>query len=141
MKIIFLGHNPLQAALIAANLYLGKGPTQKLPEGLNTVPYQDMLFSPIYIGSDNKGNQVYTLGGGKDLWMVKRSIEDLLNILGIEEGNLMVAPVSTSWDRVLGWLSHRPPPLGGRHLNLLARRILWLFQHRVLQELVKQVKP
>jgi hypothetical protein len=103
MKIIFLGHNPLQAALIAANLYLGKGPTQKLPEGLNTVPYQDMLFSPIYIGSDNKGNQVYTLGGGKDLWMVKRSIEDLLNILGIEEGNLMVAPVSTSWDRVLGW--------------------------------------
>jgi hypothetical protein len=68
-------------------------------------------------------------------------LEGLLNILGIEEGNLMVAPVSTSWDRVLGWLSHIPPPLGGRHLNLLARRILWLFQHRVLQELVKQVKP
>ena len=38
MKIIFLGHNPLQAALIAANLYLGKGPTQKLPEEPNTVP-------------------------------------------------------------------------------------------------------
>jgi hypothetical protein len=103
------------------------------------LKYLFQVFNFILVRSIFIPNWYYKLG--KDLWMVKRSIEDLLNILGIEEGNLMVAPVSTSWDRVLGWLSHIPPPLGGRHLNLLARRILWLFQHRVLQELVKQVKP
>lgn len=141
MKIIFLGHNPLHAALIAAHIYLHQLPSLEQPESLDQVSCPDQLFSPLYIGSDNRGNQVYTLGGGKDLWMVKRSIEDLRFILGLEAGDLQVKSVSTPWDRVLGWLSRVPLTLGGGYLNRLARRILWRFQHRALEELVDQVKP
>ncbi|NLO20855.1 MAG: DUF3189 family protein [Syntrophomonadaceae bacterium] len=141
MKIIFLGHNPIQAALIAAHIYLDKLPSLEQPESLEKLPYRDLLLGPLYIGSDSKGNQVYTLGGGKDLWMVKRSIEDLRNILSFAAGDLLVESVSTRGDRILGWLSKVPPFLGGRHLNLLARQILWRFQHRVLEELVARVKP
>ena len=50
----------------------------------------------------------------------------------------MVAPVSTSWDRYWGIKPHTTPLGAGTHL--LARRILWLFQHRVLRSR-KQVKP
>ncbi len=140
MKIIFLGRNPVQAAMVVAQIYLGSRPSLEQWASLADLPRPHLLSGPIYIGSDRAGNQVYTLGGGKDLWMVKRSIEDLRNILGFRSGDLVVESVATRWDLILGWLSQVPWPWGGSYLNFLVGQILWRFQHKVLERAAAQVR-
>ena len=141
MKIIFLGHTSVHAALIAANIYLGQLQDDGLcmTEGLADVSY-DLSGRPLYIGTDEAGTEVYTLGGGKDLWMVKRSINDLRDILGFKPEELIIETISSRWDWVLGVLMKIPPFIGGSHINYWASKILLSTQIDQLNQAVAKMK-
>ena len=133
MKIIFLGQTSVHSALIAANIYLGRIQDNKLLmiEGLGDISKD--VSKPLYIGTDAVGTQVYTLGGGKDLWMVKKSIEDLRDILGFKPDDLLIETISSRWDRAVAILRKIPSFMGGNHINCFAAKILLRTQLKELQ--------
>lgn len=113
MNIIFLGTSGVHHALIAANIYLKKTVTDfnSIPDFAN-IALESSGF-PIFVGEDNQGNQVYSLGAG-DVEMAKKSIEDLRNVLGCSANDLVVKPVSVKGEKLLALLNHIPASLGGR---------------------------
>ncbi len=139
MKIIFLGHTSVHAALIAANIYLGKLSDDRLLmiEGLADISKD--VSQPLYIGTDIKGTEVYTLGGGKDLWMVKKSIEDLRDILGFMPDDLIIEIISSRWDRLQSMLRKVPSFLGGRRLDHLISKILLRSEVNELKSLASKL--
>lgn len=113
MNILFLGTSGVHHALIAANIYL-----EKPVKDFNSIPnFANIALEssgfPIFVGEDNQGNQVYTLGAG-DVEMAKKSIEDLRNVLGRPANDLVVKPVSVKGEKLLALLNHIPASLGGR---------------------------
>ncbi len=124
MKIIFVGFTPVHAALLAANIYLGRLPASKsgVIEGWGDLSRDKSR--PLYIGTDAQGTEVYTLGGGKDLWMVKKSLEDLRDILGFKTEDLIIETVPSRWDRFLSILIKIPPFVGGVYINCWVSKIL-----------------
>ena len=62
MKIIFLGTTGVHHTLLAANLYL----TDEICDPARMQDFADQRKDhdgkPIYVGRDEKGNEVYTLG-------------------------------------------------------------------------------
>lgn len=123
MKIIFIGHTPVHTALLAAYIYLGRPHSKAaLIKGWGDISRDKSR--PLYIGTDSRGRQIYTLGGGKDLWMVKKSLEDLRDILGFKTEDLIIETVPSRWDGFLSILIKIPPFLGGVHINAWASKIL-----------------
>lgn len=113
MNILFLGTSGVHHALIAANIYL-----EKPVKDFNSIPnFANIALEssgfPIFVGEDNQGNQVYSLGAG-DVEMAKKSIEDLRNVLGRPANDLVVKPVSVKGEKLLALLNHIPASLGGR---------------------------
>lgn len=113
MNILFLGTSGVHHALIAANIYL-----EKPVKDFNSIPnFANIALEssgfPIFVGEDNQGNQVYTLGAG-DVEMAKKSIEDLRNVFGRPANDLVVKPVSVKGEKLLALLNHIPASLGGR---------------------------
>jgi hypothetical protein len=113
MNILFLGTSGVHHALIAANIYL-----EKPVKDFNSIPnFANIALEssgfPIFVGEDNQGNQVYTLGAG-DVEMAKKSIEDLRNVFGRPANDLVVKPVSVKGEKLLTLLNHIPASLGGR---------------------------
>lgn len=133
MNIIFLGTSGVHHALIAANIYLKKTVTDfnSIPDFAN-IALESSGF-PIFVGEDNQGNQVYSLGAG-DVEMAKKSIEDLRNVLGCPANDLIVKPVSVSGEKLLALLNHIPTSLGGR---------LWhnLIPALILKSQLKKIDP
>ena len=140
MRIIFLGRTPLHAALMAARIYLeDQWEPAEISRGWPDLSH-DLSGPPVYIGSDSGGTEVYTLGGGRDLAMVKKSIEDLRDILGFQPKDLLVIPVSTRWDGLLGLMALIPSIIGGRRLNQVASLLLLRGQEKDLIELTAKAK-
>ena len=120
MDIIFLGSTGVHHALLAANMYLGR--VNELSDlryikGLYDYS-KDVSGFPIYIGKDIEGNRVYTLGGGKEIWLTKKSIEQLLNMFGYSEHDLMVRTVNLIGDKIIHSLNKIPGLLGRHYLNM-----------------------
>lgn len=94
MNIIFIGTCGVYHPLIAANMYLN---------GLNTEDYRKLTFfanyereesgQPLLVGTDSLANNIYVLGVGPDVDMVRKSIEDLRFILGTSEADLQAIPI------------------------------------------------
>ncbi len=118
MKIIFLGTTGVHQALIAANIYLGQlnDNNFKMIKGFGDVA-KDKSGFPIFIDEDEKGNQVYTLGAGRDVLIGKKSIEDLVQILGYSSRDLIVKPLCIKGEKIIWLLSKIPDILGGKLWN------------------------
>ena len=114
MNILFLGTSGVHHALIVANIYLKKPVVDfnSIPDFANVV--LESSGFPIYVGEDNQGNQVYSLGAGSDINMVKKSIEGLRNVFGYSANDLVVKPVSVKGEKLLALLKLIPASLGGR---------------------------
>ena len=94
MNIIFIGTCGVYHPLIAANIHLN---------GLNTEDYRKLTFfanhereesgKPLLVGTDSLANNIYALGVGPDVDMVRKSIEDLRLILGASEDELQAIPI------------------------------------------------
>jgi hypothetical protein len=125
MDIVFLGTTGVHHTLIAANLYLNNIPDGKYFDIANYAdPTMEKKGVPILIGEDDQGNRIYSVGGGKDLVMARKSIEDLVVLLGFSSRDLLVEPISVRGDKVLPILCRIPLALGGRLWSRLGSIIL-----------------
>lgn len=117
MKIIFLGTTAVHAALVAAYIYMEKLDKRDLNNinGVGDV-YLEAKNKVLFIGTDQNGNDVYTFGAGRELLMVKKTIEDLRNLLGYKKDDLKVVIITTPGDRILAWLLKIPLILGGQNI-------------------------
>lgn len=139
MKIIFLGTTGIQHSLIAAHIYLEKLEEQDFRD---LEYYCDLSKEssgfPIFIGDDARGNQVYSLGVGKDLQMGQKTIENLLTILGFSFQDLTLRPVSIKAERFLAYLGKIPRYLGGTKINLFFSDIILRQELTAIKENVEQ---
>lgn len=121
-----MGTTGVHHTLIAANIYLEHLSGDEEYYRLQNYGHHELESRgfPIYIGRDKKGNRVYSLGGGKDLGMAKKSIEDLTALLGYSSQDLLVQPISIWGDKLLPTLCSIPPVLGGRLWSRLLSAIL-----------------
>lgn len=119
MKILFIGTTGVHHALIAAHIFLGRltKPDFRLVEAFCDNA-KDASGYPILIYDDVKGNQVYTLGVGKDVALGKKAIEQMVDLLGYTSQDLLVKPVSIKGEKLLLLLSKIPDFLGGTQLNM-----------------------
>jgi len=102
MNIIFLGTTGIHHTLIAAHLYLGK----LEQEGYANLKFWDdrnkeVLGYPIFIDYDKKRNKIYSLGGGWEVLMTQKTIEQLVKIMDFSEQDLVVKPIFIKRERIL----------------------------------------
>lgn len=122
MIVIFLGTTAVHTALAAAHLFLGKSDLSGISTlGDASLESQNRL---LFIGTDEAGNDVFTIGAGKELLMVKKSIEDLRDLLGYKEDDLTVVATSAPGDGLLALLLKIPDALGGRAINRKLSQII-----------------
>ncbi|HQE24264.1 MAG TPA: DUF3189 family protein [Syntrophomonadaceae bacterium] len=138
---MFISNTGTHHALIAANIFLGRlqKPDFRYTEGFCDSAHDKSGF-PIYIGEDSKGRKVYTLGVGKDVFMAKKTLEDLRNILGFTEKELVIEPVSISGQSLIDIISHWPKKLGGDHLNVLVSTYLLRRQFQTIEKTVEDLQ-
>lgn len=137
MNIIFLGRTGIHQSLLAGYLFLGQGlgsDFKKYP-GFADIAKEGNGY-PIFLGQDESGNMIYSLGSETDVLLVKKAVEQLTVILGSSPDQIKVVPISipeeqfllilTSIARVIGpgnwyyWLSRF---IIKRHLSMLSARI------------------
>ena len=119
MKIIFLGTTGVHHSLIAAYIYLDELKQKEFAMVKDfSDGYKDTSGFPIFIDRDNHGNQVYSLGAGGNVQMVKKTIEDLVSVLGFNAGDLVVKPIRIKGENLLLWMGRIPKIIGGSVINL-----------------------
>ena len=137
MNILFLDTSGVHQALIAANIYL-----KKPVADFNSISdFADLALEssgfPIYVGEDKQGNQVYSLGVG-DVEMAQKSIEDLRNVLGRSDNDLVVKPVSIRGEKLMALLNHIPASLGGRLWHRLIPALILKSQLKAIYRNIEQ---
>lgn len=118
MRIIFLGTTGVHHALLAANIYLEKLKSEHFNrvKGFCDIS-KDFSGFPIYIGEDKAGNHIYTMGVGKEVLLAKKTIEELVHLLGKSEQDLIVKPISIKGENLLYIISHISNLIRLNHLN------------------------
>lgn len=141
MNIIFLSNTGTHHALLAANIFLGHlhKPDFRFIEGFCDSS-KDKSGYPIYIGEDENGNRVFTLGVGRDMLMAKKSLEDLRSILGFDENDLVVEPIYVEGQNLFMVLSHWPKILGGSLINTWGSSYLLKRRFGDIEKRVSQIK-
>ncbi len=139
MKIVFLGTTGVQHSLLAANIYL----RQNEDIDFAALEYycdsnKDATGFPIYIGDDALGNQVYTLGVGKDLAMGQKTVENLVGILGFSSQDIIIRPVEIKADKLFAYSRKIPPYLGGLRINRFLSNIILHHEYKNIKENVEQ---
>lgn len=117
MKILFLGTSGVHHPLIAAHIFLERlhKPDFRFVRGFCDT-YHDESGYPIFIGSDQNGDEVYTLGVGTETEVSYKSIKNLADLVGTE-GELTLKAVSMPGERLLYYAGKIPQLIGGRYIN------------------------
>lgn len=141
MNVMFISNTGTHHALIAANIFLGRlqEPDFRYIDGFCDIDHDKSGF-PVYIGEDSEGRKVYTLGVGKDVLMAKKTLEDLRNILGFTEKELVIQPVFISGQNLIKTVCHWPKTLGRDHLNVLVSTYLLRRQFQAIQKTVEELQ-
>ncbi len=112
MNIIFLGSTGVHQSLLAANVYIDP----QSDRNCQTLPYfndvqQEKSGHPIYIGRDQHGRRIHSLGVGPDVKMVGKTINQLRIILDSSAEELQLIPIIIRSQRLISWL-HQLARLG-----------------------------
>lgn len=138
MKVIFVGTTGVHHTLVAAEVYLQgeiSGKIEKLPHFADQE--KDHVGKPIFVGVDGKGNEVYSLGTGRDVLMAKKSIEELIGILGFSPYDLLVKPVKVKGDLFFPFLNKVSTVLGGKGVGRIMANYLATYQ---VNSIISQVE-
>lgn len=119
MKVLFIAQTAVHQALIAGNIFMGGLPEDNLNDIKDFGDMRaDATGIPLYVGKDETGTEVYTLGTGSEMSMFKKTIEDLRYILDYTEEDLVVYPIEIKgepflslWAKLLaqlGWNYESP---------------------------------
>lgn len=105
MNIVFLGTIGIYHPVLAAHLYLNGDWDQ---EFANLKGWGDFLQEasgdPIPVGCDQAGNQVFGLGAGIEVEMTRRTIQQLTEILGHDQEELVIQTISVGAEKALIYL-------------------------------------
>ncbi len=137
MKIMFIGTSGVHHPLLAAYSYLDKSVKNLDDMAAFGDARLDAAGLPVFVGEDFHGNQVYTLGLGKEVLLGKKSIDDLIAILGFSSHDLAVKPVSVKIEKWLPGLNKISLLLGN---NYMARRLSYRFLMKQQREISKDVE-
>lgn len=106
MKIFFLCRTGHHTALIAAGIYMGliKGKrnlyeTVSRIRGYDKINFKE-IGTPYFVGTDNKNNEIFTIGIAKESILMERAIKEFTAILGVHPQDRQVINVSKA---VSGW--------------------------------------
>lgn len=121
MKIILTGTTAVHHPLVAANLYTGaiKQADLQYIDGYCDM-YLDKSGYPIYVGDDQEGNQIYTLGLGRQMDVGWRSIHGFREVMGIPSQELQFVAVHIPGELAI-WFAGKLAalPVVGYSLNRL----------------------
>lgn len=109
MKVIFVGTTGVHHTLVAANLLLGwdkHGGYTRL-EGFGDSKLEQSGY-PLLIHDDGRGNQIYSLGAGKNLQLALRAMTQFIDVCGFQPSDLWIEPVKIKGDKLFTWLVHIP---------------------------------
>lgn len=125
MKIMFIGTTGVHHALIAANIFLNRinEPRFKLVRGYADNQL-DLDGHPILVDDDGQGNQIYTLGVGKNLDVGKKVFEHFVQLLGESQESLTIKPVPIKGEKIFLLLQKIPEALGGKIINPFVSNII-----------------
>lgn len=102
MRIIFLGTVGIYHPILAAHLYLDReldGDNSHL-SGWGDFS-QEGTGDPILVGQDSLGNQVYALGAGVEVTMTRKTIAQLVEILGHSPDEMLIKTISVQPEKAL----------------------------------------
>jgi len=106
MKILFIGTTGVHHSLVAAHWLVHNDLPDKLTQiagfADNTEDHKGL---PILVGHDNRNNEVYSLGAGRDVLMAKKTIEELLGVLGFYPHDLLIKPIQVRGDRLFPFIN------------------------------------
>lgn len=137
MKILFIGTTGVHHTLVAANIFLGRldKPDFKFIEGY-ADNYKDLTGDPILINDD--GNQVYTLGVGRELEVGDRAIKSFIELLDCSSQDLIVQQISIKGEKLLLLLKFIPEYLGGKTIGTIISNIVIRKQFsKILQDVTR----
>ncbi len=141
MNILFIGTTGVHHTLVAAYQYLGRLNTRdyRLLNNFNNAAVENSGY-PIFVGTDDKGNRVFSVGVGKDLPMVKKTLDQLAIILGFSDQDLMIRPLTLKGDNII-WLLQQMSRILPVHF-LTGPLISYIMQHDMpnLLEQVRQIR-
>jgi len=129
MKIIFIGTTGVHHSLVAANLFVNQG----IPYNLNQIPgfadnNQDHRGLPIFVGHDDRGNEVYSLGAGRNVLMAKKTIDELVGVLGFYPHDLLVKPIKVWGDSLFPFINKVSSIAGAESIGKMVARYLDSYQ-------------
>ncbi|HWQ74342.1 MAG TPA: DUF3189 family protein [Syntrophomonas sp.] len=114
MNLIFLGSTGVHQALLAASMHLDPQLKQLRPDCRDLPHFNDYWQEaggrPLYVGTDQAGRRIHTLGVGPDVTMARKTIEHLRIILDTSAEELQLIPIVIRSQRLIDWL-HKPARL------------------------------
>lgn len=92
MKIIYHCYGSAHSSIVAAAIHLNKLPSERNPTYQEIMKVDDFdrarddsIGHLYYRGSDRQGNEIYTMGMGRETNLVKNSILSLVDLYGYSE--------------------------------------------------------
>lgn len=141
MKVLLIGNTGVHHVFFVAHMFLG---TIDKEDIFNLSSFGDLSIDktgyPIYIGVDDNGNEIYTLGVGNDKDLVKKSLDDLLEIFSLDKRELLVLPIPIKGEWFLK-IAYIIP--SSRSLNLISNliaKILIKWQYQDLNNLIDKIR-
>lgn len=141
MKVVFLGTTGVHHTLAAARIYIdGAEPSDLCNLDDFADQAKDHTGHPILVGRDKDGNDVYSLGAGRDVLMAKKSIEELVGVLGYYPHDLLVKPIKVRGDIIFPFLNKASHVMGGRVIGKMLARYLENWQMKSITDQVEAFK-
>lgn len=134
MIVIFLGRTGIYCEYAASFIYMGyeddKAARMAAFYGSKSKLF---LHVPVYIGKDHKDNLIYTLGVGKEVDMAKKTIEQLVQILGFSKKDLLVKKISGKGEWILELIGRFWPD------SFLKRQLIYFLVLANMKNIKKQI--
>lgn len=115
MKIFYYCNWGVHSSLVAAGIHLGLLPRDRKPRPreILDLPGFDMVRQetwgrPLLVGTDKRGNQVYTFPVGNEEFLAPKSIRSMLDVFKRPQDQVLLVDAlkyTTPWMKVGGYLS------------------------------------
>lgn len=144
MKIIYYCHSGVHASVIMAGIHLGLLPeTEKIDNAaILALPYFDdrkgnLPGTPLYMGEDEKGNQVYTLAVGNERFLAPKTVRSFLRLFQLDDREVYMVDALKYTAAALKWGGFLSADWG---LKLIGRPLVLAAVKKAYPDYVQQVR-